>query len=61
MLYAQNRIFEAQSCHVDFIKEGRFVLLIFDDDVSRIVIRATESDMAALAGRFIKERLFGLH
>lgn len=61
MLFARNNMFLAKSCHLDFEKEGRLVRLIFDDEMNQLIIRATEADMAALTGRFIKERLFGLH
>ena len=61
MIYTRNSFFEAKSCQIDFEKEGRLVRLTFDDLTSRIIVRATEADMASLAGRFIKERLFGLH
>ncbi len=61
MLYARNSIFEAVECRLDFEKDGRFVRLTFLDRTTQIIVRATEADMAALTGRFIKERLFGLH
>lgn len=61
MLYKRNHIFEATSCNLDFEKNGRLVRLTFHDNLCRLIVRATEADMAALAGRFIKERLFGLH
>lgn len=61
MFFIRNSLFEAKSCDLEFEKNGRLVRLIFEDLTSRIIIRATEADMANLAGRFIKERLFGLH
>lgn len=61
MIYARNSIFEAKTCDLNFEKNGRLVRLIFEDHVSQLIVRATEADMANLAGRFIKERLFGLH
>lgn len=61
MIYLRNSLFEAKSCELDFEKNGRMVRLTFEDLTSRIIVRATESDMASLTGQFIKQRLFGLH
>ena len=61
MIYARNHIFEAKTCSLDFERHGRFVLLNFEDAISKLIVRATEADMAAMAGNFIKQRLFGLH
>jgi len=61
VIYLQNSIFDAKSCHLDFELKHRLVRLTFEDSVRRLIVRTTEADMASLMGRFIKERLFGLH
>lgn len=61
MFYARNSIFEAASCQISFEKHGRFVFLTFEDAMSKLIVRATEADVANITGRFLKERLFGLH
>lgn len=61
MLYSHNHIFEAITCAILFHNQGRYVHLHFEDGFRKIVVKASEADMAALTGKFLKERLFGLH
>lgn len=61
MIYARKSVFEATSCRVNFEKHGRYVFFTFEDALRRLIVRATEADVADITGRFLKERLFGLH
>lgn len=61
LILTHNHIFEAATCALVFHNTGRFVHLYFEDAVSRLIVKASEADMAALTGKFLKERLFGLH
>lgn len=61
MLYARNSVFEAVSCQINFEKHGRYVFFTFEDTMRKLIVRATEADVANITGRFLKERLFGLH
>lgn len=61
MLYRTNTVLEPITCSIQFQNAERLVLLKFEADAGSLYVRIPEYVMADLTGRFVRERLFGLH
>lgn len=61
-MYVRNAPFVAVECKTKFENDGRTVLLEITDDLGAVIqVRVPECLMATVTGKFLKERLFGLH
>lgn len=61
-MYLKNAPFVVVECKTSFENDCRMVVLDIEDDMGgRLQVRVPEHLMASVAGRFMRERLFGLH